>query len=306
MSKFIRSDASYAKLTATQKLQILEDHTNRCPFAERSKRLKELYGLEISEKAYDRMIRRLREIKTELLAEAKAESLANMDNGGKEGPPVIDLTEIRAKLGSMSKRLDVISREQSFMATQLQAIGAGRKDAFVMYMNMRNLNRVIRNSAFVADALELTGDIPYPGRRDAPIAQIFNYLDRLDKSTEERVDKFLREGFSGAFDRKDMSDVELFMLRLRLIWGCALVNQLERDLQIPLSGGEEEAEALFQREVAPACLFVDFWKDVRQVWLNDVAVQIYHFGKFQTPYESTAAMSKRIMYYQQKQEQKPS
>ena len=305
MTKKIRRDTWEASLPADVKLQILLESEQKelSPEAHLAK-LEKDFGKPLPSATYYRMLDRLRKIRPELIAEVEAGKAQAAKEIAGAGMPALE--EIRAKLGGISKRLDIIDRRQSFMDMQLQSISAGCKDAFVMYMNMRSLNRVIRNSAFVADALELTGDIPYPGRRDAPIAQIFNYLDRLDKSTEERVDKFLCEGFSGTFDRKGMTDVELFMLRLRLIWGCSLVNQLERDLQIPLSGGEEEAEALFQREVAPACLFVDFWKDVRQVWLNDVAVQIYHFGKFQTPYESTAAMSKRIMYYQQKQEQKPS
>lgn len=304
MSKKIRHDACYAALSAEVKLRILKESEEGADQETHRKSLAKVFGRVLPNATYYRMLGRFRESKPDLIAEVEAGKASSGKVTASAGTPA--LTEIRAKLGDMSKRLDKISREQSFLAAQLQAIGAGRKDAFVMYMNMRNLNRVIRNSAFIADALELTRDIPYPGRRNVPIDSIFAFLEKLDRSTEKRIDAFLRNGFSKAFDRGDLTDKELYMLRLRFIWGCSLVNKLERDSQIPLSGAEEEMGFVFEHEVSPACLFVDLWKDMREGWLYDASAQIYHFGKFPSPYENTVAQAKRIMFYSQKREQKPT
>lgn len=291
-SMTVRRDAWEAGLSAEERLKILEDHS-KYSLDEQIKRLKSLFGKELSRSAYYRIVARLRQNKNNLIAEVEAGKISTESAVASVNKPA--LTEIREQLRSISKQLDMISRKQSFMDLQMQSISTGQKDAFVMYMNMRNLNRVIRNSAFVSDVLEFTKDIPYPGKRHVPIKQIVACLERLEKCVEKRIDEFLQGGFAASFDKRDLTDTELFMLRMRFLWGCTLINQLERDTKIPLSREEELAEDIFRCEIDPVCLFVKFWKEMRKGWLQFAADMVYRFGKMPTPYECSVGQAREIM-----------
>ena len=296
--KKIRRDTWESTLSADEKLQILRESEQKELSQETHRaKLEKDFGKPLSRSTYYRMLNRLQKIKPQLIAEVEAGKVPVARAIAVEDMPA--LTEIRAKLGAISKRLDIIDRRQSVMDMQLRSISAARKDAFVMYMNMRDLNRAIRNSSFVADALEITQDIPYPGKRNGSIDSIHAHLMRLDKETETRVDDFLLARLSKAFDKGDLTVKELFMLRLRLLFGCSLIDELENDLRIPLSDEEERTSLLFQCELDPKCLFVDLWKEMGDGWLCDSAVQIHRFGKLPTPYEKTVAQANRIKAYSQ-------
>lgn len=292
--KTVRRDAIYAPLPAATMLQILEERTIYKEDEHRT-RLKSIFGKIIPRATYYRMLKALSQRKPRLLAEVQACKSSSIQT---DQPPVLTISDIHAQIERISKRLDTIAREQSFMATKIQAIDAGRSTAFVMYMNMRNLNRVIRNSTFVADALEFTKSIPYPGNRKAKVATIAMHLTDLDKKTEARLDAFLEQGFQTKFDSVDLTNQELFMLRLRLIWGCSLIDELENDSRLTLSKEENECLDFLANEIPPVVLFVDLWRDMGVAWLPEAAFWIYKFKTFSTPYERTRAIIQEMQMFQ--------
>lgn len=293
-TKAIRRDALYASLPVATMLQILEESTRYKQDEHRAK-LKSIFGKVIPRATYYRMLTTLRNQKPLLLAEVQASKPLYPQEAQSQ---VLSVSDIHARIEQISKRLDTIAREQSFMATKIQAIDAGRSTAFVMYMNMRNLNRVIRNSAFVADALEFTKSVAYPGNRKAKVSAITTHLSDLDKKTEARLDAFLSLGFQTHFDKADLTDQELFMLRLRLVWGCSLIDELEHDSRLSLSKEETESIDFFANEIPPVVLFVDLWHDMGVAWLSEAAFWIYKYRTFVTPYERTRAIIREIQMFQ--------
>lgn len=207
-------------------------------------------------------------------------------------------SRVLTAIQELKKDVDSIKQKQSIMASEMRTISVARTDAFIMYMNMRNLNRIIRNSSYVADVLDMTKDIPYPGDRKRGVDAIAAKLLRLNKETEKRIDATLECGFKGHFDGKGLTDKDMFMLRLRFIWGCDIINELEKDSQIPLAKGEESISDVFTSTFSPAVLFVDLWHDIGETWLRDAAYVVYKCGKFVTPYERTRGIVREMRIFQ--------
>lgn len=116
----IRYDACYASLPAEEMLQILKESEEEHDHEKHRDKLAKLFGKRISRSTYYRMLARFREIKPSLIAEVEAGKAPTAQAVAGAGLPA--LTEIRSKIDAMAKRLDQVSRQQSFMSDDLRMI----------------------------------------------------------------------------------------------------------------------------------------------------------------------------------------
>ena len=285
-----RSDSLLRKIPISDWSTVLQDSQYTTDWKSHADQIKKRYNVTFTRSSYYRAIEKLANI-----ALASGSMIPNTSQG-KTAQKTSAITEdgLCAALQDLSKRVDSLRKQQTYMAGEIRQINNSRSDAFILYMDMRNLNRVLRNSAFVSDAFSMTEDIPYPGKRKVPIAAIHEYLSKLEKKTQKRLDAFLHEGLTKRFDRRDLSDAELFMLRIRLMWGCEIVREIERDTQIPLTNDEKAVFNEFERGIDPDVLFVDLWANIGTNWLYSFASIIYKYGKLPTQYTQTIGIAREL------------
>ncbi len=285
-----RSDSKLRKIPFSDWPTVLQESQKAKDWKTHVDQIARKYNVKFARSSYFRAMSKLAEIEFE--RESRISNTSH-ENAPQE-LPTVDNDSVCAAIHELSKSIDALRRQQTYMAGEIRQISDSKSDAFIMYMDMRNLNRVLRNSAFVSDAFSMTENIPYPGKRKVPIATIYEYLLKLEKRTQKRLDDFLRDGLQKRFDRKDLSDAELFMLRIRLIWGCEIVRELERDTQISLTNEDKAALDVTVRGIDPDVLFVDLWANIGTNWLYGFASVIYKHGKLPTRYTQTIGIAHEL------------
>lgn len=293
-----RADSKLREIPVSDWLTVWEDALRIKEWKTHAAQLNKKYNVKFSRASYYRTMRRLAEIEFERQCRTPntSQETATLES------TIAEKGSVCAAIHELSKSIDALRKQQTYMAGEIRQISDNKSDAFIMYMDMRNLNRVLRNSAFVSDAFSTTEDIPYPGKRKVPIATIHEYLLKLEKRTQKRLDVFLRDGLQKRFDRKDLSDAELFMLRIRLIWGCEIVRELERDTQIPLTNDKKSALDATVRGIEPDVLFVDLWANIGTNWLYNFASMIYKYGKLPTQHTQTVGIAHELNMLQRLKE----
>ncbi len=293
-----RADSKLREIPVSDWLTVWEDALRIKGWKTHAAQLNKKYNVKFSRASYYNTKAKLEELEPWL----RSKMANSLSENAVQEMSAVDKDSICAAIHELSKSIDALRKQQTYMAGEIRQISDNKSDAFIMYMDMRNLNRVLRNSAFVSDAFSMTEDIPYPGKRKVPIATIHEYLLKLEKRTQKRLDVFLRDGLQKRFDRKDLSDAELFMLRIRLIWGCEIVRELERDTQIPLTNDKKSAIDATVRGIEPDVLFVDLWANIGTNWLYNFASMIYKYGKLPTQHTQTVGIAHELNMLQRLKE----
>lgn len=285
-----RSDSQLRKIPFGDWQTVLQESQNAKDWKAHVEQIARQYNVKFSRSGYYRAMKKLAAI--EFDREIRIPNTSHDRIAQKIS--AVDYDSICAAIHKLSQSIDALRKQQNYMAGEIRQISDNKSDAFIMYMDMRNLNRVLRNSAFVSDAFSMTEHISYPGKRNVPIATIHEHLLKLEKKTQKRLDNFLRDGLKNRFDCKDLSDAELFMLRIRLIWGCEIVRELERDTQIPLTNDEKAALEIAMKGIDPDVLFVDLWGNIGSHWLYNFASIIYKHGKLPTQHAQSIAIAHEL------------
>lgn len=129
-------------------------------------------------------------------------------------------------------------------------------------MPTKELWKFLNNSLYIADLFDVTESVPLPFKvttRD----MVYKRLINLDDDTRLRLDNFIMSRIGNNFIRGDLSDSELFMLRLRYIFGLTFITGLmeseENESLLSFDG------SLDQANVFP---FVQLWNSMHCVWIE--------------------------------------
>lgn len=92
-------------------------------------------------------------------------------------------------------------------------------------MTIKQLWKFLNNSFYIAEMFDETEKLRCPFKL-TPRPAALKRLEKLNASTLERLDAFIAQQHGNHFQKNDLSEIELFMLRLRYICGLLIVQAI--------------------------------------------------------------------------------